>query len=105
MGMFDSKIKEYTDNLDNIPKEYLDKAYEFLKEYCEKNNTTVTEFTQDSANIPVIAEAIHKEMPWLIRKAIKKEVIEQNINEHQDWIKTKLSEYEKPASTPASLKA
>lgn len=105
MGMFDAKINEYAENLDNIPKEYIDKAYEFLKEYCEQNNTTVTEFTKDPANIPIIAEAIHKELPWLVRKAIKKDIIEENITKHQDWIMNKLGEYEKPATSGATFKA
>lgn len=105
MGILDSKINEYAENLDKIPQEYMDKAYEFLKDYCTKNNTTVSEFTQDENNIPVIAEAIHKELPWLVRKAIKKEVIEENIKKHQNWIMTKLSSYEKPSTTNVSFKA
>ena len=77
MGILDSKINEYAENLDKIPQEYMDKAYEFLKDYCTKNNTTVSEFTQDENEIKRKISARKLQLASISRKPLTEEDIKR----------------------------
>lgn len=75
-----------------ISDEHITKAYEELKQYCQEHDKDVMEVINDDENIKPAAVEIHGKLPWVVRKMISADKIEQLIVDNLDFIREKASE-------------
>lgn len=76
----------------NVTPEQITQAYEILKEYCDANDTDVLTVVNNDDNIKPASIEIHKNLPWVVRKAISADKIENLITTNIEFIREKAQE-------------
>lgn len=75
-----------------VTDEQVTQAYQYLKEYCDEKGLDVMETINDDSNIKPASIEIHSKLPWVARKIIKAEKIEELILTNLSFIREKAAE-------------
>lgn len=86
-----SKYLQMTDATKADP-EHIDLAYNHLQKYCNDNKLDIIDFVNDSNNIPVAANYVHKQLSFPIKLIMSERKLESLIEKNIDFIRNKAKE-------------